>query len=120
MIKRNAEIPGKVLTNFRDGVGDIAMFHFMDEKEAKGTGRLFAKTVIEPGNSIGMHTHEGDFEVYYILKGKALVNDNGNEVELEPGDCHICADGESHSIKSVGNDTLEYIAIVLFTKQKEV
>jgi len=120
MIKRSSEIPGKVLTNFRDGVGDITMFHFMDEKEANGAGRLFVKTVIEPGNSIGQHTHEGDMEAYYILKGKALVNDNGNEVVLEAGDCNLCADGQFHSIKNVGDDTLEYMAIILYTKQKEV
>jgi len=120
MIKRCAEIPAKVLTNFRDGIGDITMHHFMDEKEANGAGRLFVKTVIEPGNSIGLHTHEGDMEAYYILKGKALVSDNGNEVVLEAGDCNICVDGEAHSIKNVGDDTLEYIAIILYTKQKEV
>ena len=120
MIKRSSEIEGKVLTNFKDGIGDVTMYHFMTEKEANGAGRLFVKTVIEPGNSIGEHTHDGDVEAYYILKGKALVSDNGNEVVLEPGDCNFCPDGQSHSIKNVGDDTLEYIAIILYTKQKEV
>ena len=120
MIKRKAEIEGKVLTNFKDGVGDVIMFHFLTEQEAKGAGRLFIKGVLEPGNSIGVHTHEGDMEAYYILKGKALVCDNGSDVVLEPGDCNICPDGQSHSIKNVGEGALEYIAIILYTKQKEV
>jgi len=119
MIKRKAEIQGKVLNNFKGGVGDVTMFHFLTEQEARGTGRLFAKTVIEPGNSIGTHTHEGDMEAYYILKGKALVSDNGNEVILEPGDCNVCQDGQSHSIKNVGEEALEYIAVILYTRQKD-
>lgn len=120
MIKKCSEIEGKVLTNFKDGEGDVTMFHFLNEQEARGTGRLFVKTVIEPGNSIGDHTHDGDMEAYYILKGKALVSDNGTDVILEAGDCNVCPDGQSHSIKNVGEDTLEYIAIILYTKQKDV
>ena len=121
MIKRKAEIEGKVLTNFKDGVGDVTMYHFLTEQEARGTGRLFVKTVIEqPGNSIGTHKHEGDMEAYYILKGKALVSDNGTDVTLEPGDCNVCPDGQSHSIKNVGDGPLEYMAVILYTKQKEV
>ncbi|MCL2069254.1 MAG: cupin domain-containing protein [Oscillospiraceae bacterium] len=120
MIKKSAEITGNVLHDFKGGSGKITLFGFMDEKEANGAGRLFAKTVIEPGCSVGEHTHEGDMEAYYFLKGKALVSDNGTDVILEAGDCHICADGQSHSIKNAGGDTLEYIAIVLHTKQKEV
>jgi len=120
MIKRNKEIKEQVLTNFRDGIGDISMFHFMTEQEAQGMGRLFVKTVIPPGNSIGEHAHQGDMEAYYILSGKALVSDNGEEVTLEAGDCNICFDGDSHSIKNVGDDNLEYIAIILYSKQKEL
>ena len=120
MIKRKEEIMGNVLANFKDGIGSVTVFHFLTELEARGAGRAFTKTVIEPGNSIGAHTHEGDMETYYILKGKALMSDNGNEVVLGPGDCQICPDGQSHSIKNIGEEPLEYIAIILYTKQKAV
>ena len=120
MIKRNVEIKEQVLTDFKGGVGDVSMFHFMTEQEANGMGRLFVKTVIPPGNSIGEHTHEGDMEAYYILRGKALLSDNGEEVILKAGDCNICFDGESHSIKNIGGEDLEYIAIILHSKQKDL
>jgi len=120
MIKKRAEIQGKVGTNLRGGIGDVTSFHFMTEQEARGSGRMFARFVIAPGNSIGTHKHEGEMEAYYILKGKGLVSDDGADVVLEPGDCHICPDGHAHSLKSVGEDPLELIAIVLHTKQKEM
>ena len=118
MIKKRAEIQGKTSTNLRGGIGDVTMFNFVTEQEARGSGRLFAKIEIEPGNSIGVHKHEGEMEAYYILKGKGLVSDDGVDVILEPGDCHICPDGHTHSLKSVGKDTLELIAVILYTKQK--
>jgi len=120
MIKKKSEIQGKVTTNLRGGKGDITMFHFLTEQEVRGAGRLFAKFVVEPGNSIGAHMHEGEMEAFYVLKGKGLVLDDGAEVILEAGDCHICPDGHTHSIKNIGEDSLEFIAIVLYTKQKNV
>ena len=121
MIKRAAEIPVNVLNDFKGGTGEITMIPFMDEKEANGAGRLFAKMLIEqPGSGIGQHVHETEFEAYYILKGKALVNDNGTEVILEPGDAHICPDGSFHSVTNAGDGPLEFIATVLHTKQKQL
>jgi mannose-6-phosphate isomerase-like protein (cupin superfamily) len=99
---------------------ESSLLHFMNEKEANGSGRLFAKVEIEPGSSIGLHKHENEVDVYYILKGKALVNDNGTEVVLEEGECNICLNGESHSVQNIGDSTLEFVTMVLFTKQKEV
>ena len=120
MIKRKSEIQGEALPNFKGGIGHITVYPFLTDQEARGAGRLFIKSVIEPGNSIGLHKHEGDMETYYILAGKALISDDGADVVLEAGDCHICPDGQAHSIKSVGEDTLEYIAIILYTKQKNI
>ena len=120
MLKKKSEIQAKVVSNLRGGDGDIALFSFLTEQEAKGAGRLFAKVVIEPGNSIGFHKHEDDMEAYYMLKGKALAVDNETEVTLEAGDCLVCPDGDSHSIKNVGDEPVEFIAIVLYTKQKDV
>lgn len=120
MIKRHAELKTDHQTEFRGGKGTVVLEHFMDQKMANGMGRLFCKIVIPPGASIGLHKHEGDCEIYYILDGKALVNDNGVEIELGPGDTNFCADGGSHSIENTGTTDLSYIAIILFTRQKEV
>ena len=120
MIKKKSEIQADVVTNLRGGIGDVTNFRFLTEQESKGAGRLFAKMVIKPGDSIGAHRHENDMEAFYILKGKALVCDDGDEAILEAGDCHICPDGHTHSLKNVGECSLEFIAIILYSKQKDV
>jgi mannose-6-phosphate isomerase-like protein (cupin superfamily) len=120
VIQKHAELKTDVHKEFRGGKGQVFMEHFLDLHKSNGAGRLFSKTVIPPGASIGVHKHEGDCEVYYILKGEALLNDNGTEVKLGPGDVNLCRDGETHGIENIGSGDLEYIAIILFTRQKEV
>ena len=118
MIRRKSELKVDVHNEFRGGKGSIIFEHFMDQQMANGAGRLFAKTIVPPGSSVGLHKHEGDSEVYFILEGKALLNDNGVEVEVGPGDVNFCRDGESHGIENIGTSDLVYIAVILFTKQK--
>jgi mannose-6-phosphate isomerase-like protein (cupin superfamily) len=120
VIQKHAELKTDVQKELRGGKGQVFMEHFLDLHKAGGAGRLFCKTVIPPGASIGVHKHEGDCEVYYILKGEAVVMDNGTPVKLGPGDVNFCRDGETHGIENVGSDDLEYIAVILYTKQKEV
>lgn len=117
MIKKASEMKVEMKENFLGGKGTLTNINFLDKEDSCGTGRLFVKTILTPGSSIGNHTHKGDFENYYILTGKALVNDNGEEHILEPGDSILCKNGDSHSIENVGDTDLEYIALILFDKE---
>jgi quercetin dioxygenase-like cupin family protein len=120
VIQKHAELKTDVYKEFRGGKGEIFFEHFLDLHKSNGAGRVFSKVVIPPGASLGVHRHEGDCEVLYILKGEALFNDNGTEVKLGPGDVNFCRDGDSHSVENIGSGDLECIAVVLFTKQKDV
>ena len=53
-------------------------------EELYGKGRLFNYMIIQPGNSIGEHTHEGDNEIFHFIKGTGEYNDNGTIVEVGP------------------------------------
>ena len=88
---------------------------------------MFAHTSLEPGGSIGYHVHEGESETYYILNGTAEFSDNGNIVTLtdgsvvyvnrdplKAGDVAYTPDGEGHGIRNVGEDTLHFIALILY------
>jgi mannose-6-phosphate isomerase-like protein (cupin superfamily) len=116
MVKRKAEISTKLEPNLKGGRGTVRLLNILEKEELYGIGRLFAVSIIPPGGSIGQHTHEGDFETYYSLKGKAIVNDNGNVVELNPGDMTQCKDGCFHSIENPGDVDLEYLAVILYSK----
>jgi len=116
MIKKANEMKEDVHKEFLGGKGTLINTHFLDKEDAANSGRLFVKSVLKSGSSIGYHTHDGDFEVYYILKGKALVNDNGKEHILGEGDSILTKNGDSHSIENIGQIDLEYIALIIFDK----
>ena len=64
-------------------------------------------------DTVGYHRHTGDMELYVIIKGDALFNDNGIEVVLHPGDITLTRDGESHSIRAYACDELSFLAQVI-------
>ncbi|MCC8126924.1 MAG: cupin domain-containing protein [Clostridiales bacterium] len=113
MIKRKADIGETVVKNLQKGNGDTIFHHFMTKEESYQAGRVFAQVTLNPGCSIGVHEHHGEFEGYYILSGEALVTDNEETAILTPGDYHMCKDGDSHGIACYGDEALQFIALII-------
>lgn len=117
MIKKSNELQIEHIPNLKGGKETVRIINVLENKDNYGTGRLFGISIIPVGGSIGRHQHVGDFETYYILSGIALVNDNGNEHVLYPGDMTLCKDGDWHSIENIGDCDLEYLAVILYNKK---
>ena len=99
----------------RGGHGEVEMRKICESvEELYGKGRLFNLMILAPGDSIGEHTHEGDNEIFYFLKGTGTYNDNGTLVKVSPGDTTICNDGELHGLVNDGDVPLEFIALILY------
>ena len=86
----------------------------VDPSLMHGKNRQFIKIALNPGAKNPPHKHEGDFEVFYILAGRALVTDNGSVYEAKPGDVIFTDNGESHGIENIGDTDLEYIALITY------
>ncbi len=115
MLKRRADRLAVTRENMRGGQGPVTMFHLLDgDEEMYRKGRLFAHFILEPGCSIGYHVHEGESETYYILKGTGEYSDNVMVTTVHAGDVTFTADGEGHSIKNIGEEPLEFIALILY------
>lgn len=114
MIKTAGQQTVRVSEHLRGGEGAVTFHEFLSKDESFGTGRLFSRSVLPAGASIGEHRHEGEFEVYYVLSGEAEVVDNGKKALLGPGDMHLCASGESHSLKNPGPGELEVLMLILY------
>ncbi|HIW79893.1 MAG TPA: cupin domain-containing protein [Candidatus Bilophila faecipullorum] len=98
----------------KGGKGSIQAALLLNEDEFEGKGRVFNHCVLKPGCSVGLHRHVNDFEVYYILKGKGVYNDNGTLVPVVAGDVTICKNGEEHMLENNSDDDLEFIALILY------
>ena len=114
VIRRKDEVPAEMKKMF-GGAGEVEHHRLLlGAEEMYGKGRLFNHVVIRPGCELGWHVHHGDGETYYILKGRGEYSDNGTLIEVGPGDVMYVGDGEGHSIKTVGDEPLEMIALILY------
>ncbi len=101
-----------------DTMNDTVLEHFKG-----GEGRMIAKMfnddhnkilrgLLEPGCSIGLHTHEGNSEMLFVLSGRGKVLYDGEYLPLQPGDCHYCPMGHEHSLINDTDEELVVLAIV--------
>ena len=114
IVRRNGE--EKVLRKKMFGGEGEAEMHVILKapEEMYGKGRVFNRVVLAPGAEVAWHVHRGDGECYYILKGEGLYSDNGELITMRPGDMSFVGDGEGHSMKNVGSEDLEMIALILY------
>ena len=100
------DLPLNVAANLKGGEGEYVSRRFVDENNKIMLGTL------EPGSSIGYHSHDTDSEIMYFLEGEATVLTDEGEEKLLPGQAHYCPKGSSHSLMNRGNVTLKFVAIV--------
>ena len=115
MIRRGNECTVEYREHMRDGNGTVQLTNFgASPEELNNKGRLFAKLTLNPGCSIGYHIHDKDEEIFYILKGTAEYSDNGVIKTVTAGDVTICPVGEGHGIANNSDETVEFIAVILY------
>ena len=91
----------------------MAFHDFLLTDESYGAGKLFSRTELPAGASIGEHRHDGEFEVYYVLAGTVEVLDGGVWQTMRRGDMHLCASGESHALKNTGSEEAQILMLIL-------
>lgn len=112
MIIHRTEMKVENKEKLRDGEGTARIVHLVDAGQEKNV-RMIAEITLEPGCSIGYHSHDSETEYYLILSGTGLVNDDGKEVEVKQGDSIITGNGASHSIKNTGSEPLVFHAVIV-------
>lgn len=96
----------QVIPHFLGGEGTFRPRMRVDEN-----GKIM-RAVLEPGSTIGLHTHETSSEIIYILSGKGKVLYDGDYIPLKAGDCHYCPKGHAHSLMNDSGENLEFFAVV--------
>jgi quercetin dioxygenase-like cupin family protein len=100
------EMPDTVLEHFKGGEGSTITKMFADDLNRIFVGRL------QPGCSIGMHTHDTSSEVIYVLEGVGTTVLDGVTETLQPGDCSYCKKGSTHTLMNKGEADLVFFAVV--------
>ena len=100
------QIEEKVIPKMRGGEGEMITRMFVNEDTKIMRGRL------TPGSTIGLHTHEGDSEMIFILSGAGKVLCDGEYEPLSAGSVHYCPKGHAHSLINDGDEDLEILAMI--------
>ena len=96
----------ETIPNFLGGDGALRAQMRVDE-----LGKILGG-VLDPGSSIGCHTHETSSEIIYILSGTGKVKYDDGEETVKAGQCHYCPRGHSHSLINDSDSPLEFFAVV--------
>ena len=68
---------------------------------------------LQPGDSIGVHTHATNEDVYVIVSGKGTFTDvDGTAHDALPGDITIARKGQSHGLANTGAEPLVFISVI--------
>ena len=112
MIIKNSEMIKEVKKNMRGGEGEVSLLHYVNKEELKNA-RLMTRITIPAGAGIGEHDHVNETEYYIILSGEGIVNDDGVEKTVSPGEVVVTGNGAKHSIRNNGSADLVMIAVII-------
>lgn len=104
MFLEKVEIEG-----FKGGKGKIII---EKAKEVMENCKMYARITILPNSSIGMHVHEEDEEMVYVISGRGLAYINDGYIDITSGTLHYAKKGNKHSIENNGVENLVILAVI--------
>jgi mannose-6-phosphate isomerase-like protein (cupin superfamily) len=113
MIARNGELQTELRERMRGGQGTVKLEHWFKPEAFGAKIRLCARMTIEPGGSIGSHTHEAEDELYLVLSGSGLIQERGEWVPIRAGDAILTGKGGSHGVENTGAEPLVIAAVIV-------
>ena len=114
MITNVHKIIPEVAESVRGGSGLVSAHKLLDLFPGSAI-KSMGLVRLEPGASIGEHSHDGDEDFYYCIAGTGIVVDNGVEHAFTPGSLQITRDGESQAIKNTGETELVFLGALVAT-----
>ena len=114
MIKNVHEVIPEVAEAVRGGSGSVTAHKLLDlfpGSAIKSVGLVR----LEPGASVGDHSHKGDEDFYFCISGTGIVVDNGVGHPFIPGTLQITRDGESQAIRNTGETELVFLGALVAT-----
>ena len=64
---------------------------------------------VNPGEDIGLETHDKEDQVLYLISGQGKVLLNGVESDFMAGDCVLVPAGTEHNFTTVGDEPMKII-----------
>jgi mannose-6-phosphate isomerase-like protein (cupin superfamily) len=95
------------------GTGKAKMEYWLSDQEKASHINMCCTISLEPGATVGEHEHHGQTEIYRIISGLGLYNDNGTQVDIEKGDVLVCYSGQKHGLINTADMPLIFDAVII-------
>jgi quercetin dioxygenase-like cupin family protein len=99
-------VPEVTIPHMKGGKG-YAKAKMVDDGEVK-----ILRATLDPGCSIGYHTHTDSSEICYILEGTAFCVLDGKEETLTAGQVHYCPKNSAHSMENKTDKPLIVLNVI--------
>jgi mannose-6-phosphate isomerase-like protein (cupin superfamily) len=76
---------------------------------APARNQSLAEATIPPGGATTAHYHRLSEELYLVVSGRGRLILDGEERELEEGDCALIPPGATHKLHNSGSDPLRIV-----------
>ena len=92
MVIHGADMQSEIREAMRGGPGHVDIRHIVDADSLPSKSRLFSLVTLEKGCGIGPHAHSAETEIFYVLEGEGVLDDNGVLKPFVQGDCNVCGE----------------------------
>lgn len=98
MIRKNVFTAAKEPVTAHHGVGKIAFVRPFSDEDFETNLSFVDYVEIPPGSSIGIHTHDENEEIYFIVEGSGTMHTNGEDFAVSGGDLVLNRRGWTHGL----------------------
>ncbi|HEY5561508.1 MAG TPA: cupin domain-containing protein [Clostridiaceae bacterium] len=95
--------------NCHGGEGVLKHISLYEDKDLLSKLRFINYTILPAGTSIGLHGHGNDEEIYIILEGQGIMEVDGEEKAVSPGDVILNKPYGEHGLKNNSNSDLKIL-----------
>lgn len=113
MVIKSADMKSETREAMRGGPGHAGLLHIVGADNLPTKSRLFTLMTLEKNCGIGPHVHAEETEIYYVLAGEGVLNDNGVVKTLAKGDANVCGGGATHAITNEKDEPLVVLAVII-------
>ena len=104
----NAEFEQSVA---HEGQGNILFSRRMEMNALSGCNFL-DMSILPPGTSIGLHSHDKyDEEIYVVISGRGRMTVETTSFWVGPGDVIVNPPGGTHGLENLGTEDLRLVVI---------
>jgi mannose-6-phosphate isomerase-like protein (cupin superfamily) len=86
-------------------------FYLLGPQNSQTKNLAFGLAEFPGGTLAGVHTHQTEEEILYILSGEGVIITDGKETRLEPGAAVFIPPGLPHQIRVDGEEPLKLVTV---------